>query len=315
MPFPNTVKPRIRTPGDPFSILAREANYWTDGARRAMQLQSAVAGFGSNNLFGKSNLIAVRNDTGEDFEQYQPAQLVDQAFGPSDNPEEFKTNPVMLIEKPTRRAPIVGICIDKIPNGEGGLVLIEGFSFAEVRIRDEEHRYARPAHTNDDPTTWESCAYGMANIINPPSGTGNQDMILYFNPQRTPALIYEVSGVADHGDVWDVTNNQKAVLGASLTPDTTIGLVIDVPDTNELIVLGEGVWCDSTIFTTDQALFLDPATPGAMTTANTGDGDWRMLLTRGFGQGWCNWYPRLQRKTAVCIDDVETDYWIDMSEA
>jgi len=169
--------------GQPFRPPADDWNAFVDAARahRGGQFDLGAA---SHLRLSQPSLVVVRNDAGEDLDQFAPVILDDILISHSDNPAEFLTRPpVFSAVAPTAQnlGKPLAILQQTLAEDAIGRAIVAGVTPAQVAVSDESHQYATISGAG-----LVSASAGPVRILWVAAGTGTQWAVLLFLPRDLP---------------------------------------------------------------------------------------------------------------------------------
>jgi hypothetical protein len=164
-------------PGQKFTISARGHNL-TMEAVRAFQTDRITLGLaGPLNLSRNRDFILVRNDTGEDQNQFAVLSLNGLIFSPTDNLEEFRRRQCHAGIKPTVAVHWGGwFCVlaEPILADKVGRAFVDGITPVKLNVIDEDAHWFADVDDDDVVDTLRTCQDGSAQILMKETGTGEK---------------------------------------------------------------------------------------------------------------------------------------------
>lgn len=110
-----------------------------------------------------------------------------------------------------------GIALETLPTSGHGMVQISGVCMAKVNVAQTYHTHAFPFYTN---SYLQSGYAGVAEILSPITGTGEQECIVRLGPSHPPILVASVNAGGATADVlyysgsWGSTSRSVDIINS-----------------------------------------------------------------------------------------------------
>ena len=129
-------------PGDPQRIPAAAYNAFIDAAREARNRQHNIRAGGPGEGW-PAGTVPVKNASGADVGRFGVLGLAGVLYGPDDNLEGFKNQPVLSGETPTAdHAGAFVVLLEPVADGKVGLGVVAGAVVVRVNVSNAEHQHA-----------------------------------------------------------------------------------------------------------------------------------------------------------------------------
>jgi len=260
--------------GDPLSIPADAYNSFVDAARAHRGGVAMDAGQPGARAVQPAT-IKIKNTSGADLDMFSVVGVDGILFGPADNLDQFKREPVLTAVTPTTdHAGAFAVLLQPVAAGKFGVACVDGVVQVRVNVTDEAHD--RADVLDGDATKLGSSADGSARIIWKEAGTGDRWAVVRLaDPSATSSLRFaHVTTIhQSNGDAWTnyVTDGQYPRY-ATAAPANARGEPITTADP-VLIGLNSNVQSPNGIITeVDQLIAYIPATTYSNAMAAGGGG-------------------------------------------
>jgi hypothetical protein len=183
--------------GAPLRFSTRRENLISEVARNFQRNRKPI-GADPTAIYSPDQLVWVRNDSGDDAQEYDVLGISGMGIGPTDNLNNFKwTRPVLTAVTPTQASHFGKFVIpfEPIADGKVGRAFIAGACVAYIDMKAAGDRYADVTDGDSDHLT--SGDIGAAEILWAASGTGIQWAFVRLGHLNTG--LFEVSLASDGG--------------------------------------------------------------------------------------------------------------------
>lgn len=163
------------------AISAKAWNRAQEAADRVLGAQPGTAGEGVTVSGGASNIVYIKNNSGQDVPWLGVLRISGVAIDPSGGTltgnadadkraRQFATQPVLAGQSPDRNNDNIAIAMEPIENGKIGRAAVGGCFACKVRVLSSSHGFAKAKH--GDPTQLESAGCGPIQLLWKEAGEG-----------------------------------------------------------------------------------------------------------------------------------------------
>jgi hypothetical protein len=168
---------RRQTAGQAFDPSASTWNAFCAATEEVIASQmDAGSGRNSSRKSSQNTVIWIRNDSGDDLDQFNILGLETPLVTPDDNLDEFKGHPALSGDTPDKDKHIgkFAILLEPIPAGEFGRACISGLCVVQIEVSSNEEWYDYADIKDDEATKLKGAPHGAAQVLWKETGTGTK---------------------------------------------------------------------------------------------------------------------------------------------